>query len=132
MNLKYRPLNGQDKDTLTEWIARDPDHKGRCNAEFWTSPPPQAESFVVEDEQGKIFYVRTEKLLRIHIQFDPTENERTKAALEQFCSDIKKTAKPSYKQVVIETVFRPLALFLLKQGMRRSKNEMVFDFKDSN
>lgn len=127
MILKYRPLNGQDKDTLTEWIDRDPDHKGRCNAEFWASPPSQAESFATEDDKGAVFYVRTEKLLRIHVQFDPAENERTKAALEQFCTDIKRTARPTYKQVIIETVFRPLALFLLKQGMHRSKNEMVFD-----
>jgi len=126
--LKFRPTNEQDRALIAEWIEADPDHKGRCNADFWLSHD-KAEQFAVEDEQGTVFFVRSEDLLRLHIQFSP-DRKRTAKAIDEFTPMIAEQAgRERYKQLIFESVFKPLIRFLKKRGFHSSPDEYVYDIQ---
>lgn len=132
--LKYRPTNALDKNQITEWIAADPDHASRCEPTFFL-PPNEADAlndrvlcWAVEDEHGAIFYVRAEKILRLHIQFAPkTQFRRLAAAINEFSKTIQRASAATFKQIIFESVFEPLIRFLHKRGFRSSPHEQVCD-----
>jgi hypothetical protein len=130
--LRSRPVQDADKEILERWIDADEDHKGRCKPEFWMdNTPAQSSSFAVEDEKGVIFYVRAEKLIRLHIQFAPPEEKKRSArAIIEFTKWLKGDAvKHGYMQIVFESVYRPLVLFLHRLGFKTSPNEQVYDLR---
>lgn len=126
--LKYRPTNALDKNQIAEWIALDPDHASQ-SADFWLEKDnDKVDCWAVEDAKGTIFYVRAEKLLRLHIQFaPPTEHRRLAVAINEFTETIKQKAKPDFKQLIFESVMEPLIRFLHKRGFRSSPHEEVCD-----
>jgi hypothetical protein len=129
--ISYRLPEPSDKKTLDAWISQDPHHKATCNSDFWlSSEEPRYETFVVEDEHGPVFFVRAEVCSRLHLQFCPQNGHdaaRTKKALDQFCESLKGSMPSRFKQIIIESVYKPLVWYLLKRGMKRSPNELVFD-----
>jgi hypothetical protein len=128
--LKYRPTNSNDKDLLASWIAADPEHKAKenCTPDFWLTPPQDSESFVAEDATGPIFFVRSETLRRLHIQFAPqNEWKRLAVALDLFVKDMKATGAGHVRQFIFDSVYKPLIKFLSRRGVRPSPNEFVLD-----
>jgi hypothetical protein len=125
--IKFRPTSEQDKELIADWIERDPDHRGRCSADFWLPGDPDIEQYVVEDEEGPVMFVRAEKLMRLHVQFSPNRI-RVAPAIDEFTPWISNEAKKrGYKQLIFESVFKPLIRFLGKRGFRSSPNEQVKD-----
>jgi len=132
--LKFRKTTETDRKKLEDWISEDPDHKEQI-ADFWL---PQNDShvqtYVVQDEQGDIFFVRQENVLRLHIKFaPPNEKKRLARAISEFANNITIGAKKTgYKQVIFESVFAPLIRFLGKRGFRSSPNEFVHDLRQKD
>ncbi len=125
--IKIRKINENDPFLIEKWINMDSQHAGKSNVDFWL-PQDRTNCFVVEDEIGAIFYVRGENVLRLHIQFaPPTETERTRNALNEFSLHIKSAAKPNYRQIIFESTFAPLIIYLEKRGYRASHNEYLVD-----
>ena len=126
--LKYRPLNELDKFLLEKWIAQDPEHHDDP-VEFWTaSDDGKVQCFAVEDDHGAIFYVRAENVLRLHIQFaPPNEKGRTARTIVKFAENIAHISKDKYKQLIFESVSKPLTSFLEKLGFKASPNEWKKD-----
>lgn len=126
--IQYRNTTETDRTQLENWISKDPDHAGRCTPDFWLPGEDKVRQFVVQDSCGDIFYVRAENILRLHIQFAPGERARTAAAISEFTPVIAAGAKQwKYKQLIFESVFKPLIRFLEKRGFRSSANEFVYD-----
>lgn len=125
--LKYRPTNAHDKDLLTRWIADDPDHKEHCTPDFWLTPSGDTECMAVEDEHGPIFFVRSETVRRLHVQFATGEHRRLVVALDQFVMDMKRIGSGAIRQFIFDSVFGPLIKFLKRRGVRPSPNEYVLD-----
>lgn len=127
MALKYRPTTNTDKNKIVEWIAADPDHAGKSEAEFWL-PDKDVSCFAVEDELGAVFYVRAETVMRLHIQFAPNQRARTARAIDEFTPWIAAAGtKKGCKQMLFESVFAPLVRFLEKRGFRHSPDEYVME-----
>lgn len=127
--IRSREVSEADREQLEKWIQADPDHSGRCNADFWLKPEDGVKLFAIEDSLGTIFYVRGENLLRLHIQFaPPSERRRLAKAIEEFTPLIASGAKKShYKQLIFESIVKPLVDFLGKRGFRSSPAEQVYD-----
>lgn len=124
--LKYRPVTEQDREKLAEWIKVDSDHAGKCDPDFWIKPDDGVKLFAVQDEQGDVFFVRGENVLRLHIQFCPvTERKRLTRAIDEFTVKIARDARQNYKQLIFESVFKPLIRFLGKRGFIPSPDEFV-------
>lgn len=123
--IRTRPLNENDSLLLEKWIVLDPDHSGKSKVSFWTEKD-RANCFAVEDDIGTIFYVRAENVLRLHVQFaPPSEVERTRIALGSFLLHIQAVAKKTYRQIIYESVFKPLIRFTRKYGYHSSINEQL-------
>lgn len=127
--IKLRNLNDNDNLLIEKWIACDNDHANKTEVGFWTeNDGDRATCFAVEDELGTIFYVRAEKVLRLHCQFAPAyEIKRTRQAIDEFAEHIRGWAKPNFKQIIFESIYQPLIRFLHKRGYRASPNEQVKD-----
>lgn len=128
-----------DRALIQNWIDGDPDHKG-MSADFWVQPAHTEtksntpginlvtqECMMFRDPQGSVFAVRMEMALRLHIQFDCTQPERTQAALLEAFPWFKERAKKAgFAEIVFESVSRPLINFCRRRfGFRRSENELV-------
>jgi len=127
--LKFRTTNPLDKEQIAKWIEQDPNHAGLSSAGFWSDQIPGVEQIAVEDEFGAIFYVRKESIMRLHIQFAPEKDKRrTAKAIDEFTKRISEVArKNNYRQIIFESVFRPLVRFLRKRGFHLSPNEQVLE-----
>ena len=128
--LKQRSVSEQDRTKIEQWIQADDDHRGKCKPDFWIpSGEPHVIHFCVRDEQGDIFFVRGEMVLRLHIQFaPPSERKRLAKAIDEFTPIIAAGAKKQgYKQIIFESMVEPLIRFLHARGFRSSKDEQVRD-----
>lgn len=124
--LKYRPVTEADREKLAEWIAADSDHKDKSDPDFWLKPEDGINLFVVQDEQDDVMFFRAESLLRLHIQFCP-DSERNKAAIKECLPQMAANSKNKYRQIIFESIYKPLIRFLKNRGFRSSPNEYVYD-----
>lgn len=124
--LKYRPVTEQDREKLAEWIKSDSDHAGKCDPDFWIKPDDGVKLFAVQDEQGDVFFARVENIQRWHLQFCP-DTARNKEAIPECLSEIAANSKNSYRQIIFESVFKPLTRFLKKHGFTHSPDEYVYE-----
>jgi len=131
--IKSRKTSDSDASQIAAWIAADPQDSGATKADFFLpSENTVAKNFLyaIEDEQGPIFYVRGENVLRLHIQFAPNERRRTAAAVAEFAETMAQGAKKlGYSELIFESVYRPLINFLHKRGFRESTTEHIMDLR---
>lgn len=131
--MKYRILSEEDRQPLTDWIAADEAHSETCTPDFWLSAPGGvAQSWAVEDEQGTLFYVRAENVLRLHIQFPPEKSKRLLKGVADFAIQIAQDAREKYKQIIFESKSPALIRFLEKRGYRHSPEEIVYDIPSTD
>jgi hypothetical protein len=125
--IKFRFVTENDRSQLENWISADSEHSGQP-VSFWMPSDEKIQNYVIQDEQGDLFYVRAENLLRLHIQFAPNQKERTARAVDEYTQTLAQGAKKlGYKQLIFESTFKPLIRFLQKRGFRSSQNEQVMD-----
>lgn len=126
--MNYRKLIPNDRFLLEKLIAIDSDHANKSTVDFWTQEVPgKVQSFAVEDTKGPIFYVKSENLARLHMQFDPREKFRTAKALAWFIPNIQASLKGSYRQIIFESTSEDLIRFAERFGYYRSINEVIKD-----
>jgi hypothetical protein len=133
--IKSRKTSPQDAAQISEWIAADENHKGIEKAEFWIPSGEKDKTFkyAVEDEQGPIFYVVGENVLRLSIQFAPNQKRRMVKAIHEFTKVMAEGARRmGYKELIFESVFFPLIRFLHKRGFRSSKSEHVYNLRQTD
>lgn len=126
--LHQRGVKESDREQLEEMIAADPDHRGRCTADFWM-PDDKSLCLAFEDDKGVVFFLRLEKVLRVHAQF-VADKMRTARALIDFNSWIDREARQhGYIQIIWDSVSASLVRFAEKFGYRSSPNEIVKDIR---
>jgi hypothetical protein len=133
--MKYRKIEPEDRLLIEDWISQDSDHAGRCTADFWLPQEtnvdkPFVQSFVVTDDlDHPLMFVRAENLLRLHIQFGPNKRVNAKALMD-FIPTIERDAKKRrYKQIIWESISKPLIMFARQFGYRESPSEIVKDLE---
>jgi hypothetical protein len=82
---------------------------------------------VYEDEQGPILYYRIARVLRVDMQFDGRQPERTTRALAQgFPWLAGEARKAGFFQMIFESVSKRLIKFCnTRLGFRESPNELI-------
>ena len=106
-----RPAGPADREMVAGWIALDPDHAG-MDPNFFVVPEPHTNCFVWEDDQGPVFAFRLSRMLRVDIQFNPTEKERTREALERGVEWIREEGSRSgFREMIFQSVNRLLINF---------------------
>lgn len=78
---KLRPAKDGDLELAREWMQADNKHLRKFPANFWIQADadqrePGVDRYVLEDERGGIFFVRVERVARIHLLFGPDESRR--------------------------------------------------------
>lgn len=70
----------KDRTLLEEWIDQDQYHRMTMSPEVFLGyrkeegqwvPDPRPSCYVIEDEQGRVMFVRLSRAARVHIQFMP-------------------------------------------------------------
>lgn len=127
--VRFRATNSADAPTIEKFLAADPEHSKTSALSFWLPPveePKGAKYLAVEDEKGVIGYLVLENCLRIHAQFaPPTEIERTRVAVGETIAQIQHFSRSQYKEMLFESISRPLIIFLRKFGFRRNENQII-------
>lgn len=135
-----RATTEADRALIQAWIDKDPDHKG-MSAGFFINPPDGhkcieepcdhceqgTECMVWEDEQGPILYYRIARALRIDMQFDNEQRDRTTKALTQGFPWLAGQAKRAgMLQMIFSSVSKSLIAFTKKRlGFQESPNELI-------
>ena len=71
---RVRRVTEQDRDYLEVLIECDDYHRGRMTPDFFLKCEPGEDAWALEDESGNIvFYFKTSVVVRMAIQFRPTE-----------------------------------------------------------
>jgi hypothetical protein len=128
--INHRDASEQDRKQLKEWIDASPDsHK--VSEDFWIDKDDAdkekgVKKVVVEDENGKMFHLRIENVMRVYIQFPPDaeiDPERMKAALEgSFKTIVGNGIRLGYKEMIFDSVSKPLIRFFRKFGFKKLDN----------
>lgn len=126
-----RATQEQDHDIIAKLIAADPDHNGRVKPEFFYAREPGIETFCMEDASGHPLYFRITRVLRVDIQFGPTESAEQRATTREALMDgfawlIAQARKAGMRQVIFDSVSRPLIAFCRRRfRFEASPNEFV-------
>lgn len=71
-----RPVNPADRERLAAWIAADPAHSAQgIDASFFLDEEPGVGCYVLEDAAGPVFFFRTSNVVRLDVQFGPSESD---------------------------------------------------------
>ena len=129
--MKFRPIDESERKTVASWIAEDQDHSGKVTSDYWVSPPDTVQTWAVDDDEGTLFYVRAENILRLHIQFPPEKTKRLVRGISEFSEQMQVIAgAKSYKQIIFDSVSKTLIRFLEKRGFKHSPNEYISETKE--
>jgi hypothetical protein len=114
--IKFRDTNSSDISQLTDWIARDAcqQHNG-VPVDFWVpalsengSPKDQfTKCLAIYDDEGVIFYLKLENVMRAFIQFPPDserDKNRTSVGLKHaFFAVASGARKMGYKEIIFDS-----------------------------
>jgi hypothetical protein len=129
--LYQRATRETDREQLEAMIAEDADHAGRSTADFWLPSEKDKNRLCVtfEDDKGPVFFLRLEKVLRVHAQFG-TDKMRTARALIDFNEWLDRESRQhGYVQVIWDSISSSLVRFAEKFGYHKSPNEIVKDIR---
>lgn len=100
-----------DREMVAGWIAKDPDHAG-MDPNFFVVSEPHTNCFIWEDDQGPVFAFRLSRMLRVDIQFNPAEKERTREALKHGVDWIREEGRRSgFREMIFQSINRLLINF---------------------
>lgn len=118
-----RPIKPEDRETITNWIADDPDHRGRVDAEFFYAPA--TESLVIEKRGEPVLFYRLSRSLRVDIQFRYDRRLETAAGLVEGCNDLKRRGPAGgFSELIFDSKYEPLMRFATRRlGFWKSPNE---------
>lgn len=121
-----RQTTEADRAEIQAWIDRDPDHKG-MSADFFIKAEPGTECMTWEDEEGPILYFRIGRALRVDMQFDGAQRDRTVRALSQgFPWLTDNAAKAGFFQMIFSSLSKSLIGFCKRRfGFQESPNELI-------
>ena len=128
--MSFTPSTSNDLEQISEWIAADPDHAGRCPPEYWlTGAEGSMLSFCLMDDKGPLAYIRLDKdgdLTRLHTQFAPEEVVSKRRliigmlkAFEIFIPYLKTQSKG----IIFNSISPLLIAFMKKQDFKEASND---------
>ena len=122
--MKIRKAEQSDIPKLEELIANDPYHRDLFNSEFFFRP--DTTTWVVEDERGIIFFLRTSEIMRFHIQFDNEQRARNaKALLDILPAFLKMAQDTGHKQMIFDSTSPGLIKFATEKMGFTPSSEFV-------
>lgn len=126
--INHREANEDDRKQLAEWIAVSPESH-QVSTDFWINKEvdptkkSNVKTLAIEDENGKVFHLRIENVMRVYVQFPPEgsiDPERMKAALTgSFKTIAGNGIRLGYKEMVFDSVSKPLIRFFRKFGFKK-------------
>jgi hypothetical protein len=127
-DLTLRMVTEKDEPLLRQWIEADPDHKETSSVEFFSTQSPIEECYVLEDQAGPLFFLKTTRAIRLDIQFGPPiMRERMRKGLQQGFPWLETMlGMRNFGEVMFATQNPELARSMEKRlGFRRSTEELV-------
>jgi hypothetical protein len=138
MKIEFRDTNSSDIPQLIDWIERDacPQHRD-VSAYFWVpslnedgSPKDKYTKYLtVYDEEGVLYYLKLENVMRAYIQFPPDSERdpgRTSLALKHAFYNVAAGArKMGYREIIFSSVSEGLISLFKKFGFKSSPNEFL-------
>lgn len=126
---RLRPAQVGDLPLAAEWNAKDEDHAGRVEAEFWIRQGPGQDAYVLADDGNgqdhALFFLKLcaqpgTAMVELHIQFDPGVGAKARAkrreALTEGFSWLERTLKMSgVQQIFFRSRNSGLILFSQKR-----------------
>jgi hypothetical protein len=107
---------------IEEWIAKDPDHRGRVGSQYLLDGQGKASVYVIEDSEGPIMFVRQESegnTTRLHTQFPPKDHRRIVEALNEAFPIVSLDARDrGFKEIVFESNSMALIRYMSRFGFR--------------
>ncbi len=136
---RLRPLIPNDASMLREWIAADPNHAGRFDAEWWLQkdsltvrraaagePVPIVENYLAVDKEGPLLFLRCSNAMRLEVQFSPLAEFRIATTLGAGMPWLANEArKRRYAQIIYESRSARMVRFLERIGFRETSTEHV-------
>lgn len=127
--MKFEPSTIQDIPTLYSWIKADSYHRdSELGPEWWITGNGFL-SYLVFDDQGTVFYMRTDKdgdYLRLNTQFAPEDavSKRRVAPAIIFMLDRMKilATHEGFKGLIYQSTSPNLIKFVAKQGFEAVEN----------
>lgn len=118
-----------ERATIAEWIAADPDHRDRVNDQFFIGPEPGAQCLTLTNPQGKVFFFRLTRVLRIDIQFPPASTEEEQSRLRRGLTSgfrwlRQRAAAAGFREIVFQSESRMLKVFCRRFGFKESPQEL--------
>jgi hypothetical protein len=72
---RLRPATEEDLPLAAAWVSADPHHRDTTEPGFWIEQKLARDSYVLEDEEGPIFFFKLHQLsktaVEMHVQFPP-------------------------------------------------------------
>jgi hypothetical protein len=137
MKIEFRDTDSSDIPQLTDWIARDACPQHNVPANFWvpeknedgTPKDKYTKYLTVYDEEGVIYYLKLENVMRAYIQFPPDGERnpsRTSLALKHAFYNVAAGArKMGYREIIFSSVSEGLISLFKKFGFKSSPNEFL-------
>ena len=127
--MKFEPTMIQDVSTIYNWILADPYHwDSPLGPEWWVTGNGYL-SYLVSDDQGTVFYMRTDKdgdFLRLNTQFAPEDvvsKRRVAPAIIFMLDRMKILARhENFKGLIYQSTSPSLINFVAKQGFEAVDN----------
>jgi hypothetical protein len=101
--ISARPLSEQDRELVTSWLLQDELHQ-QLGLKFEDVIADNSESYIISDSQGPIMAIRTQKALRVAMQFDPAHPYRTAVVAQEVIDWLKEKASA---EKCTEIIIRP-------------------------
>jgi hypothetical protein len=130
---KYRLRKAEEADRAMcqKWINEDPDHAGCVTPDFFLKQEPGAEAYLMEDENGPLFFFKMSRAIRISIQFGPSatreERDRNAEALEVGFGWLLSQAQDAVvREMIFESTVVPLIRFCENRfGFKKAPDDLV-------
>jgi hypothetical protein len=128
-----RKAEEADREKLNQFIAADPDHAGKSQAQFWIDQGAGVESIVfndgTEEKRGDTdIFVRLTMVARIDVQFPPNEERGARMAIGQLMKQgmpwlMAELKKRGIREVIFDSTSPGLVATCRRFGFAGKPNE---------